>query len=202
MNQNKKIACFLVGLLVLVQAYIFLMVNSRAMAMKEEAEGALTASQGAEMQVKTQQFALAAKEDKSKASLKWLEEWEGYFQQTASRERAVELLQQRVKDVQLFETGTSDAEVPDPKGNYIPRTLQVQKSFHEDFHRTLQWLGDLEQNLPVCRISSLTITKGEEANHITSNVVVNLPMVNNDAKEPSTAAGAAGAAGAAAKPAK
>jgi hypothetical protein len=183
MNQNKKFACFLVAVLVMLQLYILMMVNGRAMTMKEEAISAQTAAEGAQLQVNTQNFALTAKKDQTDAIRKFGEIWETYLAQTATEELASSLIEDKVRNGKgMFQTDGTSAVLPNATGTYITKIYQATKSFDDDFQRSLQWIGDLEEGLAACRLTSVSLSKSQVANHVTMSITANLPLIDALAK--------------------
>ena len=67
---------------------------------------------------------------------------------------------------------------PNPGNSLITKVLKAELLFEDDYHKSLDWLGDVERTLPAARISKCRLTKGTTSNDIKMEMTVELPVID------------------------
>lgn len=178
---NKQIACIVIGMLIAVQLYTIMMVKGKADVMKQQSADAVAASDSARQQVNISRIQLTSQKTKTEPVRKYLEIWNPYLQQSASEERSQSIVDELIRKggVQLL-TGKYDS-VPNQGNAYITNVVRAELLFEDDYHKTLEWLGEIERTLPASRISKCRLSKGTNANDIKMEMTVELPVVADPA---------------------
>jgi hypothetical protein len=177
---NKHLACVFIGLIIFAQLYCVVMVKSKRDAMASEAEAAALAADGARQQAtitKTQLLALEARTD---AIRKYLAIWEPFLRRSDTEERGQSLIDELIRQGGVTQLSGKFDPAPNPGNTYIPKVVKAELLFEDDYHKTLQWLGEVERSLPAARISKCRLTKGTTSNDIKMEMTVELPVVEPD----------------------
>jgi hypothetical protein len=184
----KSLACVFIALMIVGMASLFMTINGQAMTMKDAATKAQESAQSAQMLVNTQTLGLTAKKSKADSYIKYLHEWMPYLIQTPTQSITTELLDEKITNAGLFKLGMKMKENTGLPDAFISSTLTASINLEDDYHKSIQWLGDLEQSLCSCRISSLKLTKGTTANNLIMAVDVTVPVVDANAPLPTAVA--------------
>ncbi|MCB1079929.1 MAG: hypothetical protein KDM64_19070, partial [Verrucomicrobiae bacterium] len=65
----------------------------------------------------------------------------------------------------------------DQKGVLIG-VLEGELDFEDDYVKTMNWLGKLEETIPNCRITSCNIIRGDRANNIHLKLKLEMPIMD------------------------
>ena len=60
----------------------------------------------------------------------------------------------------------------------LPRFIKATIVIQDEYSKTLNWVGDLERRLPLCRINTCHITGAEEAKQVQTEVSLEVPLIN------------------------
>ena len=176
---NKKIAaCVIIGLLMAAMFQTTAWMNQR---MKKRHDDAVQARQVADLsatQLIGQQRQLVELRTNSKSLIDYLALWEPYFKEVDSGENAELKISLRIKQANLVSL-SQRYEVVALKGNpSLVQAMRAHLTFEDNYVRLLNWLGQLEAQLPTMRIGSLRITKGTRPDDIKINTVLELPLTS------------------------
>lgn len=174
---NKHLACVVIAMAIFFQLYAIFFVNQKADAMKQHADEARTAADSARQMVNMGNIRLVGLKSQTEALRKYLAVWTPYMEQSSDEERGQALIDDIIRRsrVQLI-NGKYDP-VQNPGSSYVNKLIRAELLFEDDYHKSLQWLGELERALPASRITKCRINKGTNANDIKIELTVDLPVV-------------------------
>ncbi len=188
---NKHIACVIIGLMVFMQIYAVLIVNGKAEAMKQEATTARDAAAAAKQQVDIANIQLTTQKVKSEAVRNYLSLWDPYLRQAADEERGPSMIDEMIKNSGINAITKNYPLLPNANNAYVPKLVRGDLLFEDDYHKTMEWIGELERSFPASRVSKCRITKGGNANDVKLELLVELPIVDAAAAPPAAGAPAA-----------
>ncbi len=177
---NHKMACFL--LLVLIGGIVYgtQEMRNRTNLAREAAESAKQEAENAEMQRSIAETNLIMLERETFDLRNGYQNWLPHFASVtnpqegeqkvvdAIRSGGVFLLTQRfqLKEFQGEERGA------------ITGVLEGELDFEDEYVKTLNWLGSLEEKVPSCRITSCNIIRGDRANNIHMKLKLEVPIMD------------------------
>jgi len=178
---NKHLACVFIGLLIFGQLYCVVMVKARRDAMAAEAEEASFAAEGARQQVVITRTQLTSLKTKTEALRQYLSLWDPSLRLSDTEERGQNLIDDLVRQGGVTQlSGRADLS-PNPGNAFIPKIVRAELLFEDDYHKTLEWLGQVERALPAARISKCRLSKGTTSNDVKMEMTIELPVVDEAA---------------------
>ncbi len=174
---RKHFAVIVVGLLALLMLQGVVEVRKRLVALQNEVADAQALAGGTELLLGTERAAMRGIEETSAAMREFLDAWVGPLSQVDTPEGGELNVASRVKEAGLV-TLAQRFEVAANAGNdAIPRVLRAHLTFEDDFAKTLNWLGQVEETMPSSRVTDLKIVRGENGNDIRLNLVLDVPLL-------------------------
>lgn len=182
---NKHLAAVLVGLMSIVFLQGIVEFRKRLAKVQTELAEADTTAAGVELQLNTEKSLFTSTQNRSKPTLEYLEAWMETLTGLNTQEAAEFRIASRVKDADLV-TLSQRFEIVDYENATVQRVVRANFTFEDDFAKTLNWLGKIEDEIPAIRVTNLKIVRGEGANDIRAQLTLDLPLVQ--AEEPEVAA--------------
>lgn len=179
----KHLASLVVVILTVIFVQVVLQVRKNLTAMQAEVQKARGAAEGIELQLRTEKSVLAQLEKNSSALIAYLKEWEPQLKGIETPEAGELNVASRVKKSGIMSLAQRFEAVSTKTPN-IPRLLRANLTVEDDYVRTMNWLGDMEEAFPASRISSLKIERGQSGNDIRADVVLDLPLLRTEAAAP------------------
>jgi hypothetical protein len=127
---------------------------------------------------------------KSAPHRKYLQMWTSELERTRSESQTKTEFGRMLKRFpQLVQFGT-DIKLPvDNKDNaYVKQRVAGGVKLEGDLHRTLQLISSFERELPASRVASLEINKGQRANDVELDLIVDFPLIAAAPATPATPA--------------
>lgn len=177
---NKHLACVFIGLIIAAQLYCVVMVKSKRDAMTSEAETASMAADGARNQASIARNQLTGLKAKTEAVRQYLAIWDPFLRKSESEERGQTLIDDLIRQGAVTQLSGKYDPAPNAGNAYIPKVVKAELLFEDDYHKTLEWLGEVERSLPAARISKCRLTKGTTSNDIKMEMTLELPVVAQD----------------------
>lgn len=178
---NKHLACVFIGLLIVAQLYCVVMVKSKRDGMTSEAESARLAADGARQQVVIADTQLTGLKARTEAIRQYLAIWDPFLRKSDTEERGQTLIDDLIRQGGVTQLSGKYDPSPNPGNTYISKVVRAELLFEDDYHKTIQWLGEVERALPAARISKCRLTKGTTSNDIKMEMTVELPVVDDGA---------------------
>lgn len=173
---NKHLACLVIAMAIFFQLYAIFFVNQKANAMKEQAEEARMAADRAQQIVNTNNIRLTSLKAQTEALRQYLATWTPHMEQSPDEERGQTLIDELIRRGRIQLINSKFDPVQHAGGSYVNKLIRAELLFEDDYHKTLQWLGELERTLPSCRITKCRLNKGTNANDIRLELTVDLPI--------------------------
>lgn len=173
---NKHIACIIVFLLLVGMVQGTMWMNNRMAKMRQEASQAEQNASVATFQLANEKRQLDALKVSSKGLIDYLDTWSPYFDEVDSSQNAELKISMRIKQDSL--TSLSQRyEVVASKNKALPKVMRAHVSFDDNYMRLINWLGQLENQLPTMRIFSLRLAKGTGPNDLKVDAVLEQPLI-------------------------
>lgn len=174
----KHLACVLLGLVIFLQLYVVFIMHGKTEAMKMEMEEAHTAADTVRQQVNLATISLNGLKVKTEALRRYLALWEPYMRQSSNEERGQTMVDELIRQggLQAIDRKYNSATVSN--NAFLPKVVRAELLFEDDFHKSIEWLGELERTYPSTRIFKCRLTKGSNANDIKMELTVDLPIVD------------------------
>ncbi|MGI8602805.1 MAG: hypothetical protein ACR2OZ_07365 [Verrucomicrobiales bacterium] len=175
----KHFACVFIALLILLQLYGVLVIHGKVEVMKREADAASAAAEAARDQVNINTIALNGQKVKTDPIRKYLHVWEPYLRQSVNEERGQTMVDELIRQSGLQAIDRKYNSAPIAANAFVPKVIRAELLFEDDYHKSVEWLGELERAYPACRIFKCRLTKGSNANDIKMEITVDLPIVDD-----------------------
>ena len=174
---NHKAACFLLALVVVGMLYGVNQLRNASVKARDTAEAVRVQAESAEGEAQLAQIQLKSLESKTAALRQIAEEWKPYFERFATSQDA----EQRIVDViregdvflisQKFDSREIDKEA------LISHALVADLVVEDDYTKTINWLGAIEEQIPSCRISKCHLRRGDRGNDINLELQIQIPIL-------------------------
>lgn len=174
---KKHLACVVIILLIAVLAQTTLWMNKRMVKMQGEAEKAKAKAATSALQLQIERGQLAELQKSSKALIEYLNVWQPYFNAADSAQNAELKISLRIKQDNLVSLSQKYSVVGNKGNKFLPSIMRAQLTFEDDYARLLNWLGQVESQLPTLRTSSVRITRGTGVNDLKIELVLEQPLV-------------------------
>ena len=90
-----------------------------------------------------------------------------------------------VKSGQVFATSQRTEVLSNDKDNgFIPKRLRAHLIIQDEYSKTLNWLGNLEESLPSSRLSNYRLTRGLSGNDVQLEITLDWPLINKTSRLP------------------
>lgn len=176
---NHKTACILIAALVVGMLYGVNQLRNSSVKAREAADLAQSNAESAEGQAQLAQIQLKTLESKTADLLAVSSEWKPHFASFTSpqsaEQRVVEVI--RTGDVfvisQKFEARDFDQE------GFIKKALVADLVVEDEYSEALNWLGQLEEKIPSCRISKCNLKRGDRGNDVHLELQIQIPVLSS-----------------------
>lgn len=173
----QKAACLVLLVFTVGMLYGVNQLRNASTAAKEDAQQKQTEAEQAEQQAQLAQIQLKSLEAKTAPLRQVFKEWEPHFANLSTPQDAERRIAEAVRegDVFLISKKFESREV-DPKA-LISEALVADIVVEDDYTKTLNWLGRLEESTPSCRISRCKLIRGDRGNDIHLELQVQVPVL-------------------------
>lgn len=176
---NHQAACATLALVTFGMLYGVNSLRNSTSAARDLAQKARSDAEVAEQQSQLAEIQLKTLDSKTAELRLAYGEWKPHFDAHRSSQEA----EQRVAEViregnvflisQKFETKEVDAQ------SIIPEALVADLIVEDDYTKSLNWLGKLEESIPSCRITKCSIGRGERGNDVHLVVQLQIPILRS-----------------------
>ncbi|MEO6847875.1 MAG: hypothetical protein ABI443_09910 [Chthoniobacterales bacterium] len=187
---NKHIACLVILFFAVLIIQGVIMIRTRATEMRGNAEIARRSVMEAKANINNQRAALDNLKLKSAALLGYLDAWEPYLAAVSTPESGELYINTLIKKNNLLllsqrfdvmpnklELPTASASTPkSTKAVTIPQMVRANLIIEDDFIKTINWLGQIETDLPTARVSNLDLIRGQSGNDLKMNLIFDVPL--------------------------
>lgn len=176
--QEKQIACLI--LVLLMAGFIFGTQKSHTRMVKEQ-KAAMEATQ---MAIAAEGSAAKAKRDldqlkKSTESLReFAQAWRPYVEVVNSSQATEQKVIDLIKDAGVFALSQRFELLEQKKEQLIQKRLRAHITIEDHYAKVLNWMSNVESSIPVCRVTSCRLTRGESGNDIRLELVLDFPVIS------------------------
>lgn len=174
---NHKMACILITLLIALMGFGVQKLRAKAVSVRNESNETQKKAEQAEQQKKIAEIKLKTIDAKTAELRKVYTNWIPHFEKYRNSRVAEQMISELVRDSDVFLISQRFNYQELNKGALVSHALNAELVVEDDYSKTLNWLGKLEEAIPSCRISKLTITRGDRGNDINMELQVQVPVV-------------------------
>lgn len=176
---NHKAASILILLIVGLMGFGVHKLRAKAVAARDAANTTKSEAEQAEQQRKIAEIKLKTLDAKTaelrKIYTEWIPHFESFRSSRAGEQRITDIV--REGDVFLLSQRFNYQEID--KGDLISHALVANLVVEDDYSKTLNWLGKLEESIPSCRIKQCKIERGTRGNNIHMELTVQVPVLKS-----------------------
>jgi hypothetical protein len=175
---GKQIACIVLLMFIGAMTYVAQIVHQKATAAELEAEEAAFAAEAMKMAAENADAALKKTQFESRDLRRFLEAWTPQINRMGSRQEVEGAIQANTRDKGVFVISQRFEDKSNSLGLMMPKSVMASMVVEDDFHKVMNWLGSMEQKLPLARVSSCRISAAATGRQIHVEVSLEVPLVN------------------------
>lgn len=178
---NHQTACAVLVIAIVGMLYGVNQIRNQSESARESADIAQTEAETAEQQAQLAQIQLkqldAKTADLRKNSSEWKEHFDNFRTPQDAEQRIVGVVQEG--DIFLISQKFEARDIEN--ANFITSALVADLVVEDDFTKTLNWLGKIEEQIPSCRITRCNVTRGDRGNDVHLELQLQIPVLEGDA---------------------
>lgn len=175
---NKKhLAVVVVGLLGFLFLQFLLSMQGSVSKRLREVEEKAAAEQAMRERLAGEQMQLQRLEEGARALLTLLKEWEPLFQKFGSPQSFEAEMAVRVRQAGLVSLAQRFEKSSVKNISSIPEAVRGFFAFDDEYSKLLNWMGNLEQDIPTLRVASVRLTRGTRPSDIRMELLVEQPLL-------------------------
>ena len=185
---NHKMACVFLMVVIAGIVYGTQEMRSRTANAKNAADTAQMEAENAELQRSVAETNLIALERETFDLRNGFKEWLPHFASVSNPQEGEQRIVDAVRegDVFLLSQRFQLKEFQAEDRGALTGVLEGELDFEDDYAKTLNWLGTLEEKVPSCRITSCNIIRGDRANNIHMKIKLEMPIMDASLAEAAT----------------
>ena len=174
---RKHLATLVVGLLAFLCLQIILAVqgNRDRMVRKADEKQAEEANARTVLDLERQQ--LLSLETGATDLMAFLDAWEPYFKKFSTPQSIEVELSMRVREANLVSLAQRFEQVGLKDNSALPRSVRAVATFEDKYSTLLNWIGNLEKEIPTLRIVSLRLTRATRPGDLRVELVLDQPLI-------------------------
>lgn len=176
---NHKVASILILVLVGLMGFGVHKLRSKAVAAENAAEDSRKAAEEAEQQRKIADIKVTTMDAKTAELRKIYTEWIPHFENYKSGRTGEQKITDVVRGSSVFLVSQKFNEQELDKQDLIGRALVADLIVEDDYAKTLNWLGKLEESIPSCRITKCRIERGDRGNNVRMELKIQVPILKD-----------------------
>jgi len=175
---NKHVACGIVIFLIICLAQGTLWMNRRMQKMQKDEATARQQTNISSMQLQREQRELTDLRTNSRSLINYLQTWQPYFDEVDSPQSAELKISLKIKEDNLVNLSQRYEVVAQKNNRSLPYVMRAHVTFEDDYARLLNWLGQIEAQVPTMRIGSVRVAKGTGPNDLKMDLILEEPVKN------------------------
>ncbi len=176
--KEKQMACIVIALLIAIVGYGMQKMRSELNSIRKEAGDAESKAKASEFQRGESEKKLTDLKQKSSGLREYFEKWLPYMASTWNTEQEEQRIIELIKSGQVFATSQRTQILGQKsKSGFIQKRLRAHLKIQDEYIKTMNWLGHLEESMPTSRISTYRISKGGGGNDINIEVLMDVPLI-------------------------
>ncbi len=174
---NHKSACIVLAVLIAGMLYGVNELRNATNTARDISSEAKTEAETAEQQAQLAQIQLKSLESKTAALRSAYSQWEPHFATYRSPQDAEQRIAEVIREGDVFLLSQKFETREVEKDALINEALIADLVVEDDYAKTLNWLGKLEEAMPSCRIIRCNIKRGDRGNDINLELKVQIPVL-------------------------
>lgn len=173
-------ACIFLAIFVAMMFFGIQKMRQKKVSMQVQADEARENAEAAETKRKASEIGLIKLRAESEGLRQYFEQWLPYLSSVNNTEQEEQRIIDLVKSGQVFATSQRTELIANSKNSgFIPKRLRANLVIQDEYSKTLNWLGNLEESLPSSRISKYRLTRGLSGNDVQMEVTLDLPLIKS-----------------------
>jgi hypothetical protein len=175
---GKKIACLLLIMIIASVVYGTQTMQHAATDMQKEKETANDEFVVADTECFKQEAALARHTEETRELRQFLSTWTPIINRFQSSQDAEQELMRTIRNSSLLTLSQKFEVRTNTTNPLVPKSLLASLTVQDDFSKTMNWLGEIERKLPVARITSCRLKKGDAGGRVNLEVHFEVPLIS------------------------
>lgn len=175
---GKQTACIVLLMLIGAMTYVTQIVHKKAVAAQVEAEEMEFAANSMKLEAENASTALEKTQFESRELLRFLEAWTPQINRLASRQEVEGAIQANTREKGIFVVSQRFEDKSNAAMVMLPKSVMASMVVEDDYHKVMNWLGSMEQKLPLARVTSCRISSAATGRQIHVEVSMEVPLVN------------------------
>ncbi len=143
---------------------------------RQTADATRTQAEAAEQQAQVAEIKLKSVDAKTAELRGIYQEWLPHFEAFKNPQEGERRITEVIRDGNVFLLSQKLETQSVSKDSVITRALVADLVVEDDYSKTMNWLGQVEESLPSCRISKCLLTRGDRGNDIHLEVSIQVPI--------------------------
>ncbi|MDA7673146.1 hypothetical protein N8615_02000 [Verrucomicrobiales bacterium] len=174
--KNHKMACVLLVLLVGAMFFGTQKMRNRAVVAREAAESTKSSAELAEQDRRLAEIKLKSLEAKTADLRQSYEVWLPHFLAVQNPEAAEQRISELVRAGDIFLLSQKYEERKIDPDSMISRALVATLVVEDDYVKTMNWLGKVEDLIPSCRVAKCRMIRGDRGDNIHVELTIQVPV--------------------------
>lgn len=173
---NHKTACVLLLALIAGILYGVNSLRNSTSAARETAQMSQSEAETAEQQAQLANIQLKTLDSKTSQLRLVFGEWKPHFEAHTTAQDAEQRIAEVIREGDVFLISQKFETTEVGKESIIEEALVADLVVEDDYSKTLNWLGRLEEAIPSCRITRCQILRGDRGNDVHLELQVHIPI--------------------------
>ena len=174
--KDKQAAVFVLILVIVGLAYGTQQMRKKMIDMREQAAAAKLQADSAETQRLAAEDSLRILKEETDPLREFYRAWLPHLESVQTTQAGEAKLIDAVKQGGVFSTSQRFEKGSLNEGNVIPQTLKAQLVFEDEYAKAINWMGQLERQLPTARTSEYVVRRGDSGNDVHISLVLEVPI--------------------------
>ena len=176
---GKKIACLMLVMIIASMVYGTQIMQQAAVAMLKEKDNANEEFITADTECFKQEASLKRLNEDTRELHQFLNTWTPVINRFQSSQDAEQELMKTIRNNSLL-TLSQKFEIRENRdaNPLVPKSLLASLTVQDDFSKAMNWLGEIERTLPVARVTSCRLKRGDAGGRVNLEVHFEIPLIN------------------------
>jgi hypothetical protein len=175
---GKKMACVVLSIIIAIMVYCAQILHQQADDKRAAANNAESEQFMANAEKEQADIRVQASKANTETLRKFLTAWREPINRVQTQTEVEEAIQSslRMNNLVVMSQRFEKKVISDQP--VIPAVVKATIVIQDEYSKTLNWLGELERRLPLCRINTCHVTGAEEARQVQTEVALEVPLIN------------------------
>lgn len=174
---NHKTACVLLLALIAAILYGVNTLRNATSDARSTAQMSQSEAEMAEQQAQLANIQLKTLDSKTSELRLVFNEWKPHFEAHRTAQDAEQRIAEVIREGDVFLISQKFETADVGKDSIIEEALVADLVVEDDYSKTLNWLGRLEEAIPSCRITRCQLVRGDRGNDVHLELQVQIPIL-------------------------